>query len=175
MSTRVLVLDQGFQPHRIVSWQRAVTMLFRGVAETIEEYDEEIRSVTFVMKVPSVIRLLRKVGRKRAVKFSRINVLTRDNFTCQYCGKHLPTRKLNYDHVVPRCQGGKTTWENIVTSCFPCNDRKRDRTPEQAGMRLLKKPIKPRSLPVVAMHLDLTDIPSAWMSYCYWNTALEEG
>jgi 5-methylcytosine-specific restriction endonuclease McrA len=175
MSTRCLVLDMGFQPHRIVSWQRAVTMLFREVAEVVEEYDEEIRSVTFSMKLPAVIRLLRKVGRKRAVKFSRINVLTRDNFTCQYCGQRKSVRKLNYDHVMPRCRGGKTTWENIVTSCIPCNDKKRDRTPEQARMRLLKQPVKPKSLPIVAIHLDLTDIPSAWASYLYWNSTLVEG
>lgn len=176
MSTMVLVLDQGFQPHRIVSWQRAVTMFWRGVCEIVEEYDEEIRSVTLTMKMPAVVRLLRAVGRKRAVKFSRINVLTRDNFTCQYCGKHLAVRKLNYDHVVPRCQGGKTVWENIVTSCVPCNDRKRGRTPEQARMRLLKIPIRPKSLPIVAMHIDVGDtLPDTWASYLFWNTALEEG
>jgi 5-methylcytosine-specific restriction endonuclease McrA len=171
-----LVLDLGYQPHRIVSWQRAVTMMFRGVAEVIEEYDEEIRSVTLTIKMPAVVRLLRRVGRKRAVKFSRINVLTRDNFTCQYCGKKLPVRKLNYDHVVPRCQGGKTCWENIVTSCVPCNDRKRDRTPQQARMVLRRKPVKPKSLPIVAMHVDVGDtLPDLWHSYLYWNTALEEG
>jgi len=175
MSTQVLVLDLGYQPHRIVSWQRAITMIFRGVCEVVEEYDEEIRSVTFAMRLPAVIRLLRKVGRKRAVKFSRINVLTRDNFTCQYCGQHLPVRKLNYDHVVPRSHGGKTCWENIVTSCVPCNDKKRDRTPGQAGMKLRCTPIRPKSLPVVAMHFDLEDVPSAWASYVFWNTALEEG
>jgi 5-methylcytosine-specific restriction endonuclease McrA len=176
MSSRVLVLDQGYQPHRVVSWQRAVTMLFREVAEVIEEYDEDIRSVTFVMKMPAVIRLLRKIGRKRAVKFSRMNVLLRDNWTCQYCGKRFATRKLNYDHVLPRKLGGKTTWENIVTSCIPCNDRKGGRTPEQARMQLLKKPVKPRSLPVVAFRIEQGEsIPDAWRNFVYWHGALEEG
>lgn len=176
MSQRVLVLDQGYQPHRIVSWQRAVTMLCRAVAEVVEVYDdEEICSVTMTMKMPAVIRLLRRIGRKRAVKFSRINVLTRDHFRCQYCGRKLQVRRLTYDHVVPRSQGGRTVWENIVTCCIPCNAKKGGRTPEQAGMHLIHKPYKPDSLPVVALHLDLQDIPSAWASYLYWNTALEEG
>ena len=176
MSSRVLVLDQGYQPHRVVSWQRAVTMLFRGVVEVIEEYDEDLRSVTFVMKMPAVVRLLRKVGRKRAVKFSRMNVLLRDNWTCQYCGQRLPTRKLNYDHVVPRKLGGKTVWENIVTSCIPCNDKKGGRTPEQARMQLLKRPVKPRSLPVVAFHIDTSEsLPDQWASWVYWHGRIEEG
>lgn len=175
--SRTLVLDMGYQPHRIVSWQRAVTMLFQGKVEIVEEYDETIYSgVTFTMQMPAVVRLLRKVARKKAVKFSRMNVLTRDDWTCQYCGKRLPTKKLNYDHVIPRSQGGKTVWENIVTSCYDCNDRKRDRTPQQAGMHLRKPPVKPRSLPVVAFHVDAGDsIPDAWRNFIYWHGALDEG
>jgi 5-methylcytosine-specific restriction endonuclease McrA len=175
--SRTLVLDMGYQPHRIVSWQRAVTMLFQGKVEIVEEYDETIYSgVTFTMQMPAVVRLLRRVARKKAVKFSRMNVLTRDDWTCQYCGKRLPTKKLNYDHVIPRSQGGKTVWENIVTSCYDCNDRKRDRTPQQARMHLRKPPVKPRSLPVVAFHVDVGEsIPDAWRNFIYWHGALEEG
>lgn len=175
--SRTLVLDLGYQPHRIVSWQRAVTMLFQGKVEVVEEYDEEIyRSATFTMRMPAVIRLLQSVSRKKAVRFSRMNVLTRDDWTCQYCGRRLPTRKLNYDHVTPRSQGGKTVWENIVTACYPCNDRKRDRTPQQAGMYLRRQPVKPRSLPVVAFHIDRGDsIPDAWRNFIYWHGALDEG
>ena len=82
--------------------------------------------------------------------------------------------KLNYDHVIPRSRGGRTVWENIVTSCYPCNDRKGDRTPEEAGMRLLTKPIKPRNLPVIAFRLDLRSIPDAWASWVYWQGELLE-
>ena len=174
--SQTLVLDMGYQPHRVVTWQRAVTMLFQQKVEIVEEYDEEIyQSVTFTMKMPAVVRLLNKVRRKKAVRFSRMNVLTRDDWTCQYCGKRLPTRKLNYDHVTPRSQGGKTVWENIVTSCYPCNSKKRDLTPAQAGMKLLKTPIKPRSLPVVAFHFDRKDtIPDAWASWIYWHGKIDE-
>lgn len=174
---RTLVLDMGYQPHRIVSWQRAVTMLFQGKVEVVEEYDETIyKSATFIMKMPAVIRLLNMVRRKKAVRFSRMNVLTRDKWRCQYCGVKLPTKKLNYDHVVPRSQGGRTVWQNIVTSCYPCNDRKAGRTPQQARMQLKSKPVKPRSLPVVAFHLDAGDsVPDAWANWVYWHGKLEEG
>jgi len=185
MSSQCLVLDLGYQPHRIVSWQRAVSLLFQHKAEVVESYDEALMTPdqadrakeygwTFVLKMPAVIRLLRAVARKKAVRFSRMNVLTRDNWTCQYCGKRLSTRKLNYDHVTPRSRGGKTVWENIVTACYPCNDRKRDRTPQQAGMRLKRTPVKPRSLPVVALHIDASDsLPDQWASWVYWHGALE--
>lgn len=172
---RTLVLDLGYQPLRIVSWRRAVTMLFEGKVEVVEEYDEDIRSVSITIKMPAVVRLLRTIsGRKKAVKFSRINVMTRDHFRCQYCGRRLPMSKLNYDHVVPRSQGGKTVWENIVTACYPCNDRKGCRTPEQAKMRLRRQPIKPKSLPFVAFRVDTGSIPDAWASWLYWQGELEQ-
>jgi 5-methylcytosine-specific restriction endonuclease McrA len=151
---RTLVLDQGYQPHRVVSWQRAITMLFDGKVEVVEEYEHDVRSVTFTIKMPAVVRLLRAVRGKRGVKFSRINVATRDGFRCQYCGRKLPLSKLTYDHVVPRSQGGKTRWENIVMACYDCNGRKGDRTPTQAGMRIDKLPVKPQWLPVVAFRID---------------------
>jgi 5-methylcytosine-specific restriction endonuclease McrA len=188
MSTRTLVLDPGFQPHGIVEWQRAVSMIFQSKAELVAEYDEpcmtdeqadtaRANSWTLILKVPAVVRLLRhEILRKKSVKFSRINVLTRDNFTCQYCGKRLAVRKLNYDHVVPRSRGGRTVWENIVTACYPCNARKDNRTPREARMRLRKPPVKPRSLPIVAYHFDTGGgIPDAWRSYIYWHAALEQG
>lgn len=173
--TRTLVLDVGYQPHRIVSWQRAVLMLFQSKAEPVEVYEEIIYdSDTFVMKMPAVIRLLNKVSRKKAVRFSRMNVLTRDKWTCQYCGKRFKTRKLNYDHVTPRSQGGKTVWENIVTSCYLCNAKKGGRTPDQAGMKLLNVPYKPKSLPVVSFHIEESDsIPGVWRNFLYWHGKLQ--
>jgi 5-methylcytosine-specific restriction endonuclease McrA len=175
MTEKVLVLDQGYQPHRIVSWQRAIVMIFRQVAEVVEEYDEDIASATFVMKMPAVVRLLKRITRRRAVKFSRMNVLLRDGWKCQYCGEKKKTKQLNYDHVVPKSQGGRTTWENIVTSCYDCNHKKAGRTPEQARMQLLKKPVKPKSLPLVAFHVDEADsIPEAWANWLYWHGKLVE-
>jgi len=172
--TRTLVLDMGYQPHRIVSWQRAVTMLFEGKVEVVEEYDEDIRSVSITIKMPAVVRLLRAIrGRKKAVKFSRINVMSRDKFRCQYCGRRLPMSELNYDHVIPRSRGGRTVWENIVTCCYSCNDRKGGRTPGEAGMRLLKQPVKPKHLPFITFRFDTGSIPDAWASWVYWQGELE--
>jgi 5-methylcytosine-specific restriction endonuclease McrA len=174
---RTLVLDLGYQPHRIVSWQRAITMLFQGKVEVVEEYDEIVYSGrTLVLRMPAVVRLLQRVARRKAVRFSRMNVLARDNWTCQYCGRRFPTRELNYDHVIPRSQGGKTGWENIVSACYGCNDRKANRTPRQAGMRLIKQPVKPASLPVIALHFDPAgSIPEAWANWVYWHGELEQG
>lgn len=186
MTAKTLVLDLGYQPHRIVDWTRAVALLFQQKAELVEEYDEPLMTpdqieraesygwTLILKKVPAVVRLLGRVRRKKSVKFSRINVLTRDNWTCQYCGKRFPTRKLNYDHVIPRSRGGKTVWENIATCCYPCNAKKDNRTPQEARMRLLKQPVKPRSLPVVAFHLDASDsIPEVWRNWIYWHGELQ--
>jgi 5-methylcytosine-specific restriction endonuclease McrA len=203
-TTRTLVLDSAYAPHRVVSWQRAAMLLHLGRAEVVELYDETIRAVSrevarslevsrqmltwfelgvddhdpdaimYVLRVPAVIRLLCAVGRKRAVKFSRINVLTRDGFRCQYCGTRKPMSDLNFDHVVPRSRGGKTTFENVVASCIPCNSFKRDRTPEQAGMTLLRTPVRPRSLPIAGLRAEsLRDAPELWRSWLYWNVELE--
>jgi 5-methylcytosine-specific restriction endonuclease McrA len=172
---RTLVLDRGYQPHRIVSWQRAVLMLFDGKVEVVEEYDDDIRSVSFVIKMPAVVRLLRAVRGRRGVKFSRMNVATRDGFRCQYCGDKLPLCKLTYDHVIPRAQGGTTCWENIVMACYPCNGRKGCRSPEKMGMRLLERPVRPQWLPLVAFRIDpACSVPEAWMNWVYWHGTLEE-
>jgi len=173
---RTLVLDQAYQPHRVVSWQRAVSLIFDGKVEVVEEYDEDIRSVSITIKMPAVVRLLRSLrGVKPPVKFSRVNVAARDDFRCQYCGVKYPLRKLTYDHVVPRSRGGRTTWENVVMACNPCNNAKANRSPEQAGMRLMRAPQRPDWLPVVVFHVDRTwSVPEAWANWLYWHAALEE-
>ena len=95
-------------------------------------------------------------------------MFTRDRFRCQYCGERKAPRELNYDHVIPRVRGGKTEWNNIVTSCYACNDRKGSRTPEEAGMKLRRMPFKPDSLPVVPhLRTDAGDMPAPWQPYCF--------
>ena len=167
MTAQTLLLTPWMMPHKIISWQTAITMSFLGKVEVLEEYDEDIKSPTFAMKAPSVVRLKRPIGgMKRGVKFSRINVFARDDFRCQYCGAKRTIGDLNYDHVVPRVQGGKTVWENIVTSCYDCNSRKRGRTPEQAGMKLLRVPVKPKALPMTTVIPRHGRIPEVWSPYC---------
>jgi 5-methylcytosine-specific restriction endonuclease McrA len=143
-----LVLDINYQPMGRMSWERAITQWVKGKIEILESYENrDIKSVTFSMKMPAVVRELTKCKKKNALKFSRENVYIRDKGRCQYCNVQIPRPESTYDHVIPRGQGGKTKWENIVIACYPCNQRKRNRTPEQANMRLLSKPEKPKTLP----------------------------
>jgi 5-methylcytosine-specific restriction endonuclease McrA len=167
MSTRTLILTPWMAPHRVITWQRAVVLLTLGKVEVLEEYDEPIVAPSITMRTPAVVRLTRgNVSTKRKVRFSRLNVFTRDNFRCQYCGVRKSMEGLNYDHVVPRLRGGKTGWENIVTSCYPCNDRKGSRTPDEAGLKLLRKPFRPTSLPHTPFLRAEKGVPPLWRDYC---------
>lgn len=171
--TAVLFLDASFRPLRIEAWQRAIVDLFLGKVEVIEySRDKTIRGVERTHPMPSVVRVLRRFRRERIrIKFSRLNIYARDRFTCQFCGQRFPSEDLTFDHVVPRARGGRTTWENIVACCIPCNKEKTDRTPEEAGMRLLRRPTKPADLPAVTVRMDGRAIPEEWRAY--WSGTLE--
>ena len=177
-----LVLNIGYEPVARVTWQRAITLFFLGKVEVVEEYaDREIHAVTFVFKMPSVVRLLRALRRaNKVIKFSRENVYARDGGKCQYCGLTTPRHEATYDHVVPRARGGRTTWENIVIACVPCNQTKGGKTPEQAGMKLRTAPVKPKKLPetfriTLTFRVGMPEIWKAWLrDYAYWNTELDE-
>ena len=143
---QTLVLNATYEPLRVVPWQKAITLLFQGKVEVIAVYDREIRGVTVRVRLPSVLRLLRHVRMKRSfaeVPFSRANVYARDEHACQYCGERFPPSQLTFDHVVPVARGGRKDWDNIVTCCIPCNRRKGDLLPEQAGLRLVRRPAPP--------------------------------
>jgi 5-methylcytosine-specific restriction endonuclease McrA len=171
---RTLVLSQSYEPVNIVSWKQAITLLFLGKAEVVEEYDRNIKTTSIVIKIPAVVRLLSMFRRhKKPVKFSRINIYGRDKYTCQYCGIKSSLGELTYDHVVPRSRGGKTTWTNIVTCCGGCNRRKANRTPEQAGMRLLRAPVQLTAMPVLVVAVSRESVPDAWRDYLYWTGELE--
>lgn len=172
---QTLVLNQGYEPIKIVSWQRAITLLFLGKCEVIEEYDRDIKTTSLVIKIPSIVRLFKAFRRhKKPTKFSRINIYGRDNYSCQYCGAKKQIAELSYDHVVPRSHGGKTTWTNIVTACETCNRKKANRTPAQAGMRLLKVPVQPASTPTLVVTVSKTSVPDAWRDFLYWTSELEQ-
>ena len=173
-SAQTLLLNQGFEPIKVISWQRAITLLFLGKVEVLEEYDRDIRSVTVIIKVPAVVRLLRSFRRHaRPVKFSRVNIYARDNYRCQYCGKKASISELTYDHVVPRSHGGMTEWTNIVTCCYLCNRKKGGHTPAQAGMKLLTQPSQPNWVPAIAIRISMRSVPDAWRDYLYWTGELE--
>ncbi len=164
LNTAVLVLNRNFQPVHVTNVKRAFSLLYQGVARAIDSqyrmYDfedwaalaasnhESIHTVHTMIRVPRVVVLSAYEHLpKGRVRFSRLNIYARDADTCQYCGEHLPRSDLNLDHVVPRAQGGRTSWENVVCSCIECNLRKGGRTPEQAGMVLARKPFRPRWTP----------------------------
>ncbi len=161
LSTEVLVLNKSYLPVHITTVKRAFTLLYEGIAKAVDEQftiydfenwaelkaeysDDVIGSVHKLIRVPRVIVLVTydRIPKKH-VRFSRLNIFSRDKNTCQYCGKAFPKSELNIDHVVPRSVGGLSTWDNVVCSCFECNKKKGGRTPEQAGMKLIRRPKKP--------------------------------
>jgi 5-methylcytosine-specific restriction endonuclease McrA len=171
---QTLVLNASFEPLRIVPWQKAITLLFQGKVEVLAVHDREIRGVTVRVQLPSVLRLLRHVRMKRAfadVPFSRANVYARDEHRCQYCGERFSPAQLTFDHVIPVARGGHKGWDNIVTCCIPCNRRKGDRFPEQAGMHLVRKPSRPRAHPHLTLSLGLKTAPESWRDYLYWDVS----
>jgi 5-methylcytosine-specific restriction endonuclease McrA len=166
---KTLVLDQGYQPTRIVPWQRAITMWFVGKCEIVDAYDELVKSQRLAMQMPAVVRMLRATRfRPSGPKFSRLNVMTRDGFRCQYCGTRHAMRDLTYDHVLPRSRGGPTSWTNVVTACRPCNHDKGDRTPAEARMTLARPPFEPKWMPPAPpVSLDATSarVPDPWKAW----------
>lgn len=178
-----LVLSDAYEPVACVGWQRAITLLCLGKVEVVEAYeDRTVRAVTVAVKVPSVVRFVRRVARRRhrGLALSRENVLARDGGACQYCGRKLTRAEATFDHVVPRSQGGPTSWENVVIACVACNQAKGGRTPAQAGMALRSTPVRPRGLPDALRWTFLLDedAPPGWRQFArdqrYWRTALEE-
>lgn len=177
-----LVLDMSYQPVNRTSWRRALALLAKGRAEVVHYHESgaAICSITMEFKVPAVVRLLQAItGHKGRVKFSRQNVWARDRGTCQYCRAKVSKDDFTYEHVIPRTQGGKTEWSNVVVACSPCNQKKGGRTPQQAGMQLLTTPTRPKSM-VGTVRLTLTwqkGMPPSWRdflaSYQYWNGELE--
>ena len=165
METKVLVLTSWFFPYQILQWQDAVRLIYVGSATVVAEYNEELRSPSVTWEAPAVIRLKPNVEPKRKTKFSRVNVFTRDHFTCQYCGQRKKMKDLTLDHLVPRVNGGKTSWTNIVAACSPCNLRKGGKTTDEAGMFPLNLPIRPKSLPLVSPVRDLATAPTEWRPF----------
>jgi 5-methylcytosine-specific restriction endonuclease McrA len=175
IAARTLLLTQGYEPVRVISWQRAISLLTVGKVEVLEEYDGVVRSSTVALRIPSVVRLHRGFRRfRKPTRFSRVNIYARDDYACQYCGAHKRAVELTFDHVVPRSQGGKTTWTNIVTACQRCNLDKGARTPAQAGMVLRRPPFQPRDVPAVTVEVSARSVPDAWRDYLYWTGELEQ-
>lgn len=164
--SKVLVLNSSCLPINICSWRRALILLLKGKADGVEDSGKKINSGRFTL--PLVIRLKGYVPVPYSgVVYARKNVFLRDNYTCQYCGR---TTNLTIDHVIPRSKGGEDIWENVVTCCVRCNNKKADRTPEQEGMKLTGIPYKPPS----NLYLQITrrsSVPKSWFNYFFGKTA----
>ncbi len=203
LGSSVLVLNRHYAAIHVVSVRRAFGMLYRRLAEVIHVEDnlfeghdfeswqqvslhrakfprqeaEWIRCIRFDLAVPRIVRLLLydRLPKKR-VKFNRRNIYARDHSRCQYCGKPYPTGELSLDHVIPRSQGGKSTWENVVCACVACNVRKGGRMPAQAHMRLITKPVKPTRPPVISLRLSSEKYASwkQFLNHAYWSVELRE-
>ena len=170
-----LLLNASYEPLRIIPWKKAITLLFSGKVEVIDEYDREVHSVTFSIRLPSICRLVKfvRIKNRTRVKFSRANIYARDKYRCQYCGKRSPTEDLTFDHVIPVARGGRKKWDNIVTACFRCNLKKGGRTPAEARMHLVREPVEPKWLPAYHITFRIKSPPDSWRDYLYWNVELE--
>jgi len=177
-----LVLNADFRPLSyfplsVWSWQDAVKAVFLDRVNIVSEYDEEVRSPSFSMRLPSVIALKQYVPISRKPAFTRFNVFLRDRFACQYCGDTPGTSELTFDHVIPRSRGGQTSWDNVVAACSDCNLVKGNRLPDVCGMIPARAPVEPtnhrlqnngRSFPPNFLH-------ESWRDFLYWDSELEQG
>ena len=165
---RVLVLNQDFTFLGVTFWENAVTATYCGKAIVEEEYSDEIHSVSLTIKIPAVIRLKKYVRvlyeRITYCSFTKHNVHLRDNWTCQYCTMKPDRRKLTIDHVIPEAKDGKDCWENCVSCCSSCNLIKDNRTPQEAGMHLIRIPSKPRGFKEI-LRIKIGEIHSLWYRY----------
>ncbi|MCC5788175.1 MAG: HNH endonuclease [Opitutales bacterium] len=202
LSHQVLVLNRLWQAVNVVDVRRAFCLLSQDHAKVLHEEDETFRvfntmewfdfskespdngedlfihTVRQKIRLPQIILLtvFDKLPSKE-LKFTRNNVFERDKHRCQYCGKKFERKELNLDHVIPRDYGGKTSWENIVCSCVPCNMRKANRLPHEAGMRLVREPAKPKWRPFVST-IVRNPAYKSWRHFldvAYWNVELDEG
>jgi 5-methylcytosine-specific restriction endonuclease McrA len=165
LNQQVLVLNQNYEPLSVCSARRAFVLLFMGKAEMIETYDGlRIRTVTRSFALPSVVRLERYIrSPQKKILLTRRNIIIRDGHTCAYCGgKRGP---MTVDHVIPKTQGGSDTWENLVCACERCNNKKGDRTPKSAGMKLVRKPRRPNHITYIQRFIGVSD--NRWKPYLF--------
>lgn len=172
-----LVLNADFRPLSyyplsLWSWQDAIKAVFLDRVNIVANYDLEISSPSFAMKLPSVVSLRNYIRPSKTPAFTRFNVFLRDRFECQYCGE---TGELTFDHVIPRSKGGITSWRNVCAACSPCNLRKGNKMPKDVGMIPRQKPFVPS---VEDLHRNGRRFPpnylhESWMDFLYWDVELE--
>jgi 5-methylcytosine-specific restriction endonuclease McrA len=162
----------SYYPLSLWPWQETIKAVFLGRVDVVSTYDTLIHSPTFEMRLPSVVSLKNYVAQDRPPAFTRFNLFLRDGFACQYCGRG---EDLTFDHVIPRSRGGRTTWENIVTACAPCNLAKGGRTPREAGVQPHRPPRRPTmyELQDHGRRFPPNHLHESWLDYLYWDIELE--
>lgn len=167
---QTLLLDSSYFPLQMIDWRHALSLFFTERAEVVEHHsDIEIKSTYSSYKLPKVMRLFCKIGDINVVKFSRVNILYRDHFTCQYCHTRFKSQELTLDHVYPKSQGGETSWENIVAACAPCNNKKADKLPFQTNMKPLRRPKEPKWISIFLLKLTQQE-KRIWKDWFYFKT-----
>jgi 5-methylcytosine-specific restriction endonuclease McrA len=192
LDSNVLVLNRLFQAIQVTSVRKAFCLLYKGHVKVVEpDYttyswenwcdipaqpkDDVIFTPRTSIKVPRVILLLHYDELPpQEVRFTRKNIYLRDKSKCQYCGRRAPTKELNLDHIIPISRGGRSTWENVVCCCVPCNSRKGDRLPHEVAMKLVKEPKKPRWHPLVKLSFTSGryEVWRNFLDLAYWNVEL---
>jgi len=159
------VLNASFEPLSVVSVKRAIILLLKEKAEIVEAAESMLRAEHVSFPRPLVIRLVYyvRIPHRIAIPISRRALLSRDHYTCQYCGAQSSGKELTIDHVLPRSQGGETTWENVAAACKSCNSKKGNRTPTEANMQLLSQPRKPKYLALA--YVTGEEAYTAWEKY----------
>ena len=175
-----LVLNADFRPLSyyplsLCSWQDSVKSVFLNRVSIVERYDKKVHSPTISFKLPSVIALKNYIIPQRKPAFTRFNVFLRDGFTCQYCHNIFCANELTFDHLVPKCLGGKTSWFNVVSACTNCNLKKGRRLLILTDMKLLKEPTRPSSsyLQNNGRNFPPNFLHESWGDYLYWDTELQ--
>jgi 5-methylcytosine-specific restriction endonuclease McrA len=165
-SRKVLILNQTSEPLQVCAARRAVLLLFSGKAERVEDTSHLIRSPSTAIALPSVIRLQRfvRLPAHPTISFNKKNIFKRDGYTCQYCGRNSGER-MTIDHIIPKSLGGRTIWENVVSACRACNLKKGNKPLTEAGMRLLRKPTRPRSASVLGVMAHASAHYERWRKY----------
>jgi 5-methylcytosine-specific restriction endonuclease McrA len=171
--SQVLVLNSTYEALNITTFKRAVKLLFSGKAEVVHRGEAEILTPVFAMRMPTIIRMLYFIRRPmQRPGLTKKNVLLRDDYECQYCGSRAG-QSMTVDHVLPKSRGGRSSWENLVCACVRCNNRKNDRTPEDANMPLKRKPRAPRYIPWVQVQRHT--LPDEWQKYLFlYNVSIEQ-
>ena len=164
---QVLVLNQNYEALTVTDPYKAFVLVYLGKAELVETYtDKYLSSVNSQFPLPSIVRLRSYIlVPYKKIMLSRKNVLKRDNNRCQYCNKH--SNELTIDHVIPKSLGGQDTWENLVAACIKCNNKKSNKTPEQANMPLISKPFKPNHVLFLRQYVNYVD--EKWKPYLFMN------